>query len=42
MIPMESTEANELNIEIFKLLKEKTYAASAEMAQKYGEAPYTV
>ena len=42
MIPMESLEANELNIEIFKLLKEKTYAASAEMAEKYGEAPYTV
>ena len=42
MIPMESQEAFDYNVQIFKLLKEKSYAASAEMAQKYGEAPYTV
>ena len=42
MIPFESTEAMQKNIEIFKLLKEKSYAASEQMAQKYGEAPYTV
>lgn len=41
MIPMESTEANELNIEIFKNLKEKAYKASEDMAKEYGEAPYT-
>ncbi|MEX2514760.1 MAG: ribonucleoside-diphosphate reductase subunit alpha [Candidatus Paceibacterota bacterium] len=36
-IPMESQEADQLNVEIFKNLKEKTYAASEEMAQVYGE-----
>ena len=28
-----------LNIEIYKLLKEKSYVASREMAEKYGEPP---
>lgn len=42
MIAMESQEAFDYNVQIFKLLKEKSYAASAEMAQRYGEAPYTV
>lgn len=42
MIPMESIEANELNVEIFKNLKEKAYKASEDMAKEYGEAPYTV
>lgn len=37
MIPIESTEASELNIEIFKLIKERAYAASEEMAKEYGE-----
>jgi len=41
MIPMESTEANEINIQMFKDLKEKAYKASEDMAQEYGEAPYT-
>jgi ribonucleoside-diphosphate reductase alpha chain len=37
MIPFESMEAKYLNTEIWKLLKEKTYQASREMAQEYGE-----
>ena len=41
MIPMESTEANEANIEIFKRIKEQAYKASEGMAKKFGEAPYT-
>lgn len=38
-IPMESQEANEKNVEIFKLIKERSYAASEEMAEEYGEPP---
>ncbi|MCD5390135.1 MAG: ribonucleoside-diphosphate reductase subunit alpha [Candidatus Pacebacteria bacterium] len=37
MLAFESIEATKLNTEIFKLLKDKTYAASAEMADIYGE-----
>ncbi len=37
MLPFESIESMKLNTEIFKLLKEKTYAASTEMAEIYGE-----
>lgn len=37
MIPIESKEASDLNIEIFKFIKERTYAASQEMAKQYGE-----
>lgn len=37
MIPFESTEARKLNIDIFKTIKEKSWAASAEMAKIYGE-----
>lgn len=37
MIPFESMEAKFLNTEIFKLLKEKTYKASADLASIYGE-----
>lgn len=36
-IPFESAEATALNEEIFKLIKEKAYKASADMAQEYGE-----
>lgn len=42
MIPFEHPDAMALNKEIFAVLKEKTYAASAEMAKEYGEAPMTV
>ncbi|WP_405101729.1 LAGLIDADG family homing endonuclease [Oceanobacillus sp. FSL H7-0719] len=37
MIPFESIEASRKNIEIFRLLKEKTYKASGELAQVFGE-----
>jgi ribonucleoside-diphosphate reductase alpha chain len=36
-IPMESQEANQLNVEIFKMMKERSYAASEAMAKEYGE-----
>ena len=37
MISFESMEAKLLNAEIWKLIKEKSYGASSEMAKKYGE-----
>ena len=36
-IPMESPEAFRLNEEIFKLIKERAYKASEQMAKDYGE-----
>lgn len=37
MIPFESMEAKKLNLEIFKLIKERSYKASAELATIFGE-----
>jgi ribonucleoside-diphosphate reductase alpha chain len=37
MIPLESEEADKLNVQIFKLIKEKSYKASTELAEKFGE-----
>jgi ribonucleoside-diphosphate reductase alpha chain len=37
MLAFDSQEAYSLNTEIFKLIKEKSYKASEEMAVKYGE-----
>lgn len=37
MLPFESIEATKLNTEIFKLIREKSYTASKEMAEIYGE-----
>ncbi|WP_372935137.1 ribonucleoside-diphosphate reductase subunit alpha [Seonamhaeicola sp.] len=37
MLPFDSTEAFNLNSEIFKLIKEKSYKASEELAELYGE-----
>jgi ribonucleoside-diphosphate reductase alpha chain len=37
MIPFESLQANMVNIQIHKLIQEKSIAASKEMAGKYGE-----
>ncbi len=37
MLSFDSQEAYNLNNEIFKLIKEKSYKASEEMAKKYGE-----
>jgi len=39
MIPIESLEAKFKNTEIFKLLKEQSYASSEKMALEYGKAP---
>lgn len=41
MIPLESKEAAKKNTEIFKFIKEKAYAASAAMAEEYGECEVT-
>lgn len=37
MLSFESIEATKLNTEIFKFIKDRTYAASEEMAKIYGE-----
>lgn len=37
MIPIDSKEASKINVEVFKLIKEKAYAASEQMAKEYGE-----
>jgi ribonucleoside-diphosphate reductase alpha chain len=37
MIPIDSKDAAKLNVEVFKLIKEKAYAASTQMAAEYGE-----
>lgn len=37
MLAWESKEAAQLNVEIFKYLKEKSYQASKQLAQEYGE-----
>ncbi|GAB6089232.1 ribonucleoside-diphosphate reductase subunit alpha [Spirochaeta dissipatitropha] len=37
MIPFESMEAKKLNLQIFRLIRERSYAASAELARIYGE-----
>lgn len=37
MIPFESIEASRKNIEIFRLIEERAYKASEEMAELYGE-----
>ena len=36
-LPWESREAAKLNLEIFKLIKEKSYQASADLAKTFGE-----
>lgn len=37
LLSFESREAAKLNHEVFKLVRERSYAASAEMAEKFGE-----
>jgi ribonucleoside-diphosphate reductase alpha chain len=39
-LPFDSREAAKMNVEVFKLIKDKSYAASKEMAKKYGEPEY--
>ena len=36
-LPFDSKDAARLNIQVFKLIKEKSYAASAELAKMFGE-----
>ncbi len=40
MIPYEAKEAEELNVTIFKTIKEQAYAASEKMAKEYGEPSF--
>ncbi len=40
MIPLETKEAEELNITIFKTIKEQAYAASAQLATELGEPSF--
>ena len=37
MLPLNSQEAYNLNSEIFRIIKEKSYKASEELAEKFGE-----
>ena len=37
MLPLNSQKAYDLNSEIFRVIKEKSYKASEELAQKFGE-----
>ena len=39
MIPFESMEAKMLNVQIHRTIRDKSYAASKEMAKEYGEPP---
>jgi ribonucleoside-diphosphate reductase alpha chain len=41
-LSFDTRETAKLNVEVFKLIKEKSYKASEEMAQKYGEPEYLV
>lgn len=37
MIPLESMDAKKLNVQIFKLIKQRSYSASEELARRFGE-----
>jgi len=39
-LPFDTKETAKLNVEVFKLIKDKSYAASAELAEKFGEPEY--
>jgi len=39
-LPFDSRDTAKLNVEVFKLIKEKSYEASRELADKYGEPEY--
>jgi len=41
-LAFDTKDSAKLNVEVFKLIKEKSYKASEEMAQKYGEPEYLV
>ena len=39
-LPFDSRDAARLNVEVFKLIKEKSYSASEELAKMFGEPEY--
>jgi len=39
-LPFDSKESAKLNVEVFKLIKDKSYSASAELAKMFGEPEY--
>ncbi|NDB28408.1 ribonucleoside-diphosphate reductase subunit alpha [archaeon] len=39
-LPFDTKESAKLNVEVFKLIKEKSYSASSELAEKFGEPEY--
>ena len=39
-LPFDSREAAKMNVEVFKLIKDKSYAASEELAKMFGEPEY--
>lgn len=39
-LPFDTRETAKLNVEVFKTIKEKSYSASKELAEKYGEPEY--
>ena len=39
-LPFDTKETAKLNVEVFKFIKDKSYAASAELAEKFGEPEY--
>ena len=39
-LSFDTKETAKLNVEVFKLIKEKSYSASAELAEKFGEPEY--
>lgn len=39
-LPFDSKESAKLNVEVFKLIKDKSYTASAELAKMFGEPEY--
>ena len=41
-LAFDTKDSAKLNVEVFKLIKDKSYKASEEMAQKYGEPEYLV
>ena len=39
-LPFDTKETAKLNVEVFKTIKDKSYTASAELAEKFGEPEY--
>jgi len=41
-LPFDSRETAKLNVEVFKLIQQKSYAASEELAKRFGEPEYLI